>query len=307
MNVLSLFDGMSCGQIALERAGIKVEKYYASEIKLHAIKVTQHNYPKTIQLGDVTKLKGEDIPGRIDLLIGGSPCQDFSQANKIKDGLKGTKSNLFYEYYRLLQEVNPKYYLLENVEMDTKEYAEISKLLGTFPIKINSELVAPQLRSRVYWTNIGPEFIDLLGERHCDIRQPKDKKDKLSNILQDGYTEKNKARCLLESDSRPLSTPVKMFHRYYTSGFTTLIFNSKAHLEDCKKYYNENYNGMAAEDIKCDSNVFDGVRYLTQNELEKCQTIPSGYTNILNRNDAASLLGDGWTVDVIAHIFKHLK
>ena len=120
MNVLSLFDGISCGRIALERAGIHVDNYYASEIKDIAIKVTQSHYPDTIQLGDVTKVKGADLP-KIDLLIGGSPCQDFSIANLVKDGLEGDKSSLFFHYLRLLKEVKPKYFLLENVKMKKED------------------------------------------------------------------------------------------------------------------------------------------------------------------------------------------
>jgi len=121
MNVLSLFDGMSCGQQALERAGIKVNNYFAAEIKKHAIQLTQHHYPNTKQLGDVTKIFAKDLPN-IDLLIGGSPCQDFSSANKEKLGLQGIKSGLFYEYLRLLKECKPKYFLLENVAMDDNSY-----------------------------------------------------------------------------------------------------------------------------------------------------------------------------------------
>jgi len=306
MNVLSLFDGMSCGQIALERAGIKVANYYASEIKPHAIKVTQHNYPRTIQLGDVRNVSTKDLP-QIDLLIGGSPCQDFSQANKEKLGLSGDKSSLFYEYLRIKNECKPKYWLLENVEMEDKEYATISELLGTYPVKINSELVSPQLRERVYWTNIGPEFYDLIGFRYCDIPEPKDKKMKFKDILEYGYTERKKARCLLEGDSRPLATSVKMYYRHYVKGFTTLIFKSKKHYEDCEEYFNSNIKVLSADEIKCDSNVFDGVRYMTQNELEQCQTVPKGYTSIVSRNEAASLLGDGWTIDVVTHILQYIN
>lgn len=138
MNVLSLFDGISCGQIALERAGIKVDKYFASEIKDIAIKVTQSNYPNTIQLGDVTKLDASTLP-KIDLLIGGSPCQNFSSANlNYRDGLDGEKSSLFYQYYRLLKELNPKYFLLENVRMKKDQEAIINNLLGVKPIAIIS-------------------------------------------------------------------------------------------------------------------------------------------------------------------------
>lgn len=282
INVLSLFDGMSCGQIALNKAGIKYDNYFASEIKKHAIKVTQHNYPNTIQLGDVTKVNGNDLP-KIDLLIGGSPCQDFSRGNAVRSGLNGVKSGLFYEYIRLLKEVKPTYFLLENVIMDDFGYNTISNLLQTEPVRINSSLVSAQLRDRLYWTNIGPEYIDLFGGRKCVIPQPKDKKIHLQDILTSGYTDRLKSRALLESDSRPLRTLEKMWHRYESTGFTTVVFESE------------------------DLDFKKGLRYLNQTELERLQTIPAGYTSILNRNEAACLLGDGWTVDVIKHIFSFIK
>jgi DNA (cytosine-5)-methyltransferase 3A len=282
MNVLSLFDGMSCGQQALERAGIKVDKYFASEIKPHAIKVTQHNYPNTIQIGDVTKVFAKDLP-KIDLLIGGSPCQDFSSANKEKKGLEGIKSGLFYEYLRLLKELNPKYFLLENVAMDDKSYSIISHLMGGFPVDINSELVSGQLRQRSYWTNIGPVEKDLFGMSYSKIPQPKDKKISLQSILENGFTDRFKARCILESESRPLKSKDKMFKRYSSTGFGNIVYDN----QDCR--YNEN------------------IRILTQTELERLQTVKEGYTSILSRNDAACLLGDGWTVDVIAHILSYIK
>ena len=281
MNVLSLFDGMSCGQIALNRAGIKYDNYFASEIEKHAIKVTQHNYPNTIQLGDVTKVNGNDLP-KIDILIGGSPCQDFSRGNAVRDGLNGVKSGLFYEYIRLLKEVKPTYFLLENVIMDDFGYNTISDLLKTEPVRINSSLVSAQLRDRLYWTNIGPEYFDLFGARKCVIPQPKDQKIQLKDILTSGYTDRLKSRALLESDSRPLRTLEKMWHRYESTGFTTVVFDSE------------------------DLDFRKGLRYFNQTELERLQTVTEGYTSILNRNDAACLLGDGWTVDVIAHIFRYL-
>ena len=277
--VLSLFDGMSCGQIALNKAGITYGQYYASEIKPHAIKVTQHNYPKTIQLGDVREIKAENLP-QIDLLIGGSPCQDFSRGNATRDGLQGLKSGLFFEYLRLLKELKPKYWLLENVIMSEADYMIISYYVGTEPVRINSALVSAQLRDRLYWTNIGPEYRDLFGNRKCAIPQPKDKKIKLKDILTDGYTDREKSRALLESDSRPLRTLEKMWHRYDSKGFTTVVFESP------------------------DLDWQKGLRYLNQTELERLQTVPEGYTSILKRNDAACLLGDGWTVDIIAHILS---
>lgn len=282
LNVLSLFDGMSCGQIALQKAGIKVNQYFASEIKPHAIKVTQHNFPNTIQLGSVLDVKASDLP-KIDLLIGGSPCQDFSSANKEKLGLQGEKSGLFYEYLRLLKECEPKYFLLENVAMDDYSYAAISEMLGTYPININSELVSGQLRQRSYWTNIGPESFDLFGNRYSMIPQPRNKKIKFQDLLENGYTDRLKARCILESESRPLVSKDKLFRRYNELGFINIVFDNP----DCK--YNEN------------------IRILTQTELERLQTVPEGYTSILKRNDAACLLGDGWTVDTIAHIFSFIE
>jgi DNA (cytosine-5)-methyltransferase 3A len=281
MNVLSLFDGMSCGQQALERAGIKVDNYFAAEIKKHAIQLTQHHYPNTKQLGDVTKIFAKDLPN-IDLLIGGSPCQDFSSANKEKLGLQGIKSGLFYEYLRLLKECKPKYFLLENVAMDDNSYNIISHLLGTFPVDINSKLVSGQLRQRSYWTNIGPESFDMFGMRYCEIPQPSDKKITFQSILENGYTDRLKARCVLESESRPLKSKDKLYRRYSQLGFINIVYDNK----DCN--FNEN------------------IRILTQTELERLQTVKDGYTSILKRNDAACLLGDGWTVDVIAHIFKYI-
>lgn len=307
MNVLSLFDGMSCGQIALNRAGIKYDKYFASEIKEHAIRVTQHNYPHTIQLGDVTKLAGADLP-KIDLLMGGSPCQDLSRGNKTRDGLEGEKSGLFYEYVRLKKELNPKWWLLENVIMEGEDYKIISDIMGTEPVRINSSSVSAQLRDRLYWTNIGPESFDLFGNRLCDIPQPRDMKIRLCDILENGYTDREKSRALLESDSRPLRTPTKMFHRYYSTGFTTCIFKDEIVFLEMKKLYEEGLNEEGADAVDRLS-VFkkENIRYLTQTELERLQTVPVGYTGILKRDEAACLLGDGWTIDVIAHIFSFIK
>ena len=151
-NVLSLFDGMSCGQIALQRAGIKVENYFASEIDKYAIQVAKHNYPNTKHIGSVVDVKGSDLP-QIDLLIGGSPCQGFSFAGK-QLNFDDPRSKLFFEFVRLKNECNPTYFLLENVKMK-KEYEDIiTEYLGVKPIAINSELFSAQDRKRIYWTNI---------------------------------------------------------------------------------------------------------------------------------------------------------
>lgn len=152
MNVLSLFDGMSCGQIALERAGFKVDNYYASEIDKHAIKVTMVNFPNTIQLGSVVDVKGADLP-KIDLIIGGSPCQGFSFAGK-QLNFNDERSKLFFEYLRLIKECNPTYFILENVKMKPEYERVITGLLGVRPIRLNSNFVSAQERKRLYWTNI---------------------------------------------------------------------------------------------------------------------------------------------------------
>jgi len=312
MKVLSLCDGMSCGRIALERAGIKVSEYYAAEIKEIGIKVTQDNYPDTIHVGNVKKIKyksgilhtekGDFDCGGIDLVMFGSPCQTFSIATKKpqRNGLENEeKSGLFYECNRILKEVSPKFYLMENVKsMKDEDKETISRFMGEEPIMIDSSIIAPALRSRYYWTNIKT------------IEQPKGININLQDILDYGFTDRKKARSLLVSDSRPLTTPVKMFHRYFSSGFTTLIFKDKFHFEECvaeyKRISGEKGKIKASDLDDYQGHVFDGVRYMNQNELERCQTVPQGYTKCLTRNEAADVLGDGWTVDVIAHILTFL-
>ena len=186
-----------------------------------------------------------------------------------RKGLKGDKSILFWEFVRVLEEVKPKYFLLENVaRMNIKDKEIITNTLGVEPIRINSRLVSAQLRDRLYWTNIP------------NVTLPEDKGIKLQDILTSGYTDREKSRALLVSDSRPLTTKSRMLHRYRTTGFTTLVFEEKGNDESC--------------------------RYFNQAELERLQTVPEGYTKSLTRNQAANVLGDGWTVDVIAHIFKNL-
>jgi site-specific DNA-cytosine methylase len=346
--VVSFFDGMSCGQIALTVAGFKDFQYFAAEIKPHGIAVTQHNFPNTIQIGDVRKVSfkdgilytefGQYNVGKIDLFIGGSPCQDFSRGNATRAGLAGEKSGLFYEYLRFKQEANPTHYLLENVIMDAEQEMIISEYMGTEPVRINSSRVSAQLRDRLYWTNIGPESFDLFGNRTCNIPLPKDRKILLKDILEDGFTDIEKSRALLKSDSHPLRTPTKMFHRYYSTGFTTLVFKDESIYIEMKKRYEEGLDGevqkinpsleSGGQQPYMQNRVYsdkgkapcltqfadrlivfqkENLRYLTQKELELLQTVPVGYTMILKRDDAACLLGDGWTVDIIAYIFSFLK
>ena len=278
INVLSLFDGMSCGQIALERAGIKVQNYFASEIKSHAMEVTQTNYPNTIQVGDVTKVSAKNLP-KIDLLIGGSPCQDFSRANKEREGLKGSKSSLFFEYVRLLKECKPEYFVLENVIMSDYNYWYICNELNCEPVRICGSLVSAALRDRLYWTNIPPFSFDMTGRIISNIPQPKNKNICLQNIIESGKVNKKKHSCLnTNSGSVYKASQRYLINRNNTTGMITLIYEA------------------------------DGsVRTVNQNEMEKLHNIPNGYTKILNLSKAGDLIGDGWTVDVVTHIFKGIK
>lgn len=184
MNVLSLFDGISCGQMAFHRAGIPVENYYASEIDKNAIKVTQINWPNTIQLGDITQIHASTLPGPVDIIVGGSPCQGFSVAGK-QLNFEDPRSKLFFEFVRLIDECKPKYFLLENVKMK-KEYQDIiTKYMGVEPIEINSSLVSAQNRKRLYWTNIP------------NITQPSDKKIFLKDIvLENTLVNRGKSLCI---------------------------------------------------------------------------------------------------------------
>jgi len=287
LNVLSLFDGISCGQVALERAGIKVDKYYASEINEHAMQITQKNYPNTVQLGDVAKVDGNRFCG-IDLLIGGSPCQDLGVYKFDRGevtGLNGEKSGLFYHYARIMREAKPKYFLLENVPMQNIWEEKISEMLGVKPILINSSLVSAAERNILYWTNI-PE-----------IGQPEDKGLMLKDIVLDAH-----------------NVPSKY---WYEKPFTyngddvkvqcTLELNGHRHM---KEVYN--LNGKCNTLTTCaggnlQKKVYqDGrCRKLTPIEYERLQTLPDGYTEGVADTNRYNAIGNGWTVDVIAHIFKN--
>jgi site-specific DNA-cytosine methylase len=287
MNVLSLFDGMSCGQIALNKAGIEYDNYFASEIKKHAIECTQFNYPNTIQLGDIRNIKASDLP-KIDLLIGGSPCQDFSMQNKNRTGLMGLKSSLFFEYLRLKNECNPKYWLLENVTMLPLHFAVLSNYMETYPFETNGALVSAANRRRSFWTNIGPFYNDLFGFRHCDIPQPKDKNITLQSILTDGYTNENK------------SGNIRTINGF---NITDDIDNNQWHF--INRVIKNKFENVVYENLDCDYKK--GFRFFNQTELERLHNIPKGYTKMLNVKKAHDLIGDGWTVDIIVHIFNFLK
>lgn len=383
MNVLSLFDGISCGRVALDRAGIKVEKYYASEIDKYAIQIAQKNYPNTIQVGDITKLKGEDFKD-IDLIIGGSPCQGFSFAGK-QLNFEDQRSKLFFEFVRLLKEVKPKYFLLENVKMKQEFQDVISEQLVIKPIEINSSLVSAQNRKRLYWTNIP------------NITQPEDRHIMLKDIVHElrpedisilcvpeatkkGYAKikindgvdltflgsktrrgrrmEDKSNCLTATNYDygileylnkyivPFNQTLKILEKEVEKGKVgyfkkdsqanrVYFIHDKAvtlcgdagggaakmghclfgcitpdriekrqngqRFSEGKKFYT-----LTAQD-KHGILIEGYIRKLTPIECERLQTLPDNYTEGISSTQRYKALGNGWTVDVIAHIFKNIK
>lgn len=295
LTVLSLFDGISCGQVALERAGIKVDKYYASEIKNIAIKVTMEHYPSTIQIGDVTKISyqnrilytenGNFNVGKIDLLIGGSPCQDFSIANMQRKGVMGEKSQLFYEYLRILREVKPKYFLLENVKMKKESKEQLDFYMGCEGLEINSELVSYQKRPRVYWTNI--PSVTVPEDRKINFQ---DYKDTDYEYCKQFKVNKTPCRVRMWNDGNGRGD--------YIGGCNNVTNSDKVYCITRKQDRCPNSGLIEFEDF---------CRYLTRREIEQAQTLPIGYTDSLSYNQMQDVCGDGWTVDVIAHIFKGLR
>lgn len=286
MNVLSLFDGISCGQVALNRAGFKVDNYFSSEIDENAILVTQSNFPNTMQLGDVNKVDATKLP-KIDLMFGGSPCQSFSRSGN-QGGFDDPRGKLFFEYVRILGEVrlqNPDvYFLLENVRMDKMSEAVITDALGVAPILINSTLVSAQNRERLYWTNIP------------NVSAPTDKNLKIRDIIDnDGpyeYVHPNFAET------------AKYLNSYVQYDLTRKGHNS----QNFRAYYPDGKMACLNHSTPHGAKILiDGrIRKTTRYEHERLQTLPDGYTSVLSLNKAKEAIGNGWTVDVIAHIFSFI-
>ena len=369
MKVLSLFDGMSCGQIALKKLGVSVDTYYASEIDKYAIEITQKNFPGTIQVGDITKLKAEDFKD-VDLILAGSPCQGFSFAGK-QLAFDDPRSALFFEFIRLLKEIKPKYFLLENVRMKkefidviseqvSKCYPEI--LFGIEPILINSSLLSAQSRQRLYWTNIQ------------GVTQPKDKNIVLKDILEtDGETDLvinngseakkqniEKGTTLLARDYKGWNTygmtgvrkkpqqvgtavdvnghdilkrvyspegkaPTlntmgggnrepkvacgRMVGRYKVNGVRqdhkgSVAGKTTQMLELRRDQKTNNLSTVQKDNVLTKDDVY--WRRLTPLECERLQTVPDNYTEGVSNTQRYKMLGNGWTVDVIAHILKNM-
>jgi site-specific DNA-cytosine methylase len=287
MKVLSLFDGISCGQLALVRAGVQYESYTASEVDQHAISVTQKNFPRTSQLGDVRSIQAS--PGQFDLLLGGSPCQGFSFAGK-QLNFSDPRSSLFFEFVRVFREASPKWFLLENVRMKSEFSKIISEHLGVQPLEINSSLVSAQNRNRLYWTNIPVASI------------PADKGLVLLDILEDKGSWSDQTH--READSNR----VKILRNIYPSGGQNgavhSVFGKSRTL--CAGT-GVRGNGVGSSNApKIDFNNEKGWRRLTTVECERLQTIPDGYTSIVCDTQRYKMLGNCWTVDVVAHILKGL-
>jgi DNA-cytosine methyltransferase len=344
MNILSLFDGMSCARVALERVNIKIDNYYSSEVDKYAMKIAYKNYPSTVQLGDITKLDTSLLP-KIDLVCGGSPCQSFSVAGD-GSGFDG-KSGLFWEFVRVLKEVKPNFFLLENVVMKKEWQNVISEALGVEPIKINSSLVSAQNRNRLYWTNIP------------NVGQPENRNILLKDILESDvnekyfyseravayldrakinkrfamYSDNEKSICLTANFSKSLPYNVYVdreksncitstySHRAPINynrddGQIVFQFNRKDGLQEpidkslCLnasdwRGLNRNQNQNTVLHINNDDLI--KIRRLTPTECERLQTLPINYTEGVSDTQRYKMIGNGWTVDIIAHIFSFIN
>jgi DNA (cytosine-5)-methyltransferase 3A len=286
LRVLSLFDGISCGQVALERAGMPVEVYYASEIDKYAIQVTQKNYPNTIQLGDVTKIDFTDFIGKVDLLIGGSPCQSLSiTQSKTRQNLDG-KSKLFFEYLRAFETIKPKYFLLENVASMTDECKKvITSLIGVEPLFIDSNCFSAQDRPRLYWTNL-PVDVSILKESSLSLK----------DIMEKNVDKKYFYNCDFD---------------YLGDKKVSAILHINGH-DILKRVHSPNFKSHTLTTCgggNTQKKVMDNgrPRKLTPLEYERLQTLPDNYTSCVSNSQRYNTCGNGWTVDVIAHIFKYLK
>lgn len=291
INVLSLFDGISCGMIALERAGINVNQYYASEIDKNSIDVSKKNYPKIIQLGDITKWKDWDIPWKeIDLIIGGSPCQGFSFAGK-QLNFSDPRSKLIFEFIDILNYAKGKNenvrFLLENVKMKKEYQDEITKLLGHVPLDINSRLVSAQDRKRLYWSNF---YFD----------RPKDKNISVSEVVgSECFAGAMRGRRIGEDGKRhddkkeiPIVQQIEC-RKDNKSNCVTTVSKDNVVVFSKERFFSATGNK-------------DKWRYLTAEEMETLQTIPKGYTDCISDSARKKAIGNAWTVDVIAHIFRFL-
>lgn len=381
INVVSLFNGMSTGHTALDNLNIPIGNYYSSEIKPHAIELTQYHYPNTIQVGNVENWKEWDIDWEsIDLVLSGSPCKDLSIAGKRK-GINGSNSGLFWKFIEILNHIktlNPNVlFFQENVGSAPKEDIGImSRAMGIYPVRFNSSLVTAQLRDRYYWSNFKVTEFGMFGDLVTDIPAPKDRKIMFKDILENGYTnneksqalleseaktfgyknmekftnlmkrrtekgkqlpnmvfvDKDKANCILESESRPHNNQDSLVKRS-DKGFTNIVYVEKEEVR-VKTNTVKGYDVLTENDCLNLSfptsktrrgRVTKGkspcllagneplyslkdytVRILSKVELCRLQGFPDNHCEILTRNKTASLIGDGWTLPMVEHFFKYI-
>ena len=286
ITVLSLFDGLGGTRIALDRLGIHC-KYYSSEINKDSIKIAMKNYPDIIQLGDITKIKGCNLP-KIDLLMGGSPCQDLSNAKPSGEGLNGEKSRLFYEFNRLLKETKPTFFLLENVKMKQEWEEIITTILGVKPIELNSNLVSAQNRIRLYWTNIPYSF------------PPKDKGLLIKDII---YDDDFKVFTDIRIDKTRKFT--KNYIKWDLSGKQYWSQQDRAYFKDGKMCTIPTAHPSNKLNIWLGDNKYRRCHPI---EVERLQTLPDNYTDCIESiGKRIGIIGDGWTIDIIVHILKGIK
>ena len=312
MKILSLFDGISCARVALERVGISVEAYFASEIDKYAIQIAKKNFPNTEEIGDVTMLDGYwlGVDG-IDLLIGGSPCQDLSIAKRNRKGLDGERSGLFWEYVRILKKVKPKWFLLENVASMPKEAKQtITETLGVEPIMINAALVSAQNRKRLFWTNIP------------NVKLPDDKGILLKDILENGDSDRLKSYAIDANYFKGSS-----WEHYKKKGNRQLVFlggiRNKDWAKDGKDYSRNFGQGDRVYSPDGKSTTLSAlgggrgaktglyktdnlIRKLTPIECERLQGLPDNYTEGCSNTQRYKMLGNAFNVDVVAHILSNL-
>ncbi len=323
MNILSLFDGISCARVALDLAGISVNKYYACEIEKNAMKVSKKNYPDIISLGSVIDFQKDMIKEPIDLLIGGSPCQDLSIAKKGRKGLEGDRSSLFYEYVRIKNEMKPKYFILENVASMKKEDRDnISRIMGCEPVMFNASLVSAQTRKRYFWTNIQFDLPEDRGILLKDILQPDadvdDRIVKFNETAQTGINETKKLGYIGDKDHQAkrvysdkgklpalnaiCNSMVKVGHIGNSDAQANRVYS----LEGKSCTLSANGGGLGAKTGLYEMNT-KKIRKLTPIECERLQSLPDNYTEGIAMTNRYKCLGNAFNVEVVAHILKQIK
>ncbi len=330
--VVSLFNGMNTGRQSLENNGFKVVKYFSSEIKPYAIKLTQHHFPDTIQLGDIRNWKEWKINWKeINLVLSGSPCQDLSLAGKRK-GINGSKSSLFWVFIEILEHIkkqNPNViFFQENVATaPVVDVGIMSRALGVYPAKIDSSIITGQLRDRYYWTNIRTKKYGMFNDLIVDIPQPKPKNILFQDIIENGFVLDNKAKTLLQSESKTFAyTNMEKFKQYFLKRYkenrqnpnvvysfgdrdkarALLQSEARPYKDMIKLFRRYKTTGFGNIIYQLENNTIS-IRILSKIELCRLQGFDDNYCDIVSRNEAASLLGDGWTLPVIDHFFSYIE